>query len=76
MLFDLRALRQWNAAKLRALSRYALRRAGEDRHHCEVLGVESGRRSRDQEDQQAADGDQRNTQRGGPEGVGPGRPRA
>ncbi len=30
MLFDLRALRQWNAAKLRALSRYALRRAGED----------------------------------------------
>ncbi|WP_104657603.1 YihY family inner membrane protein [Ralstonia insidiosa] len=31
MLFDLRALRQWNNAKLRALSRYALRRAGEDR---------------------------------------------
>ena len=31
MLFDTRALRQWNAAKLRALARYALRRAGEDR---------------------------------------------
>ncbi|MCO5398580.1 YihY family inner membrane protein [Ralstonia soli] len=31
MLFDPRALRQWNAAKLRALARYALRRAGEDR---------------------------------------------
>ncbi|MDE2203226.1 MAG: YihY family inner membrane protein [Burkholderiaceae bacterium] len=31
MLFDARVLRQWNAAKLRALARYALRRAGEDR---------------------------------------------
>lgn len=31
MLFDTRALRQWNADKLRALARYALRRAGEDR---------------------------------------------
>lgn len=31
MLFDTQALRQWNAAKLRALARYALRRAGEDR---------------------------------------------
>ena len=31
MLFDTRALRQWNAVKLRALARYALRRAGEDR---------------------------------------------
>ncbi|HWV05570.1 YihY family inner membrane protein [Ralstonia sp.] len=30
MLFSTRALRQWNAAKLRALARYALRRAGED----------------------------------------------
>ena len=30
MLFNTRALRQWNAAKLRALARYALRRAGED----------------------------------------------
>jgi len=31
MLFDPRALRQWNVAKLRALSRYVLRRASEDR---------------------------------------------
>ena len=31
MLFSPRVLRQWNAAKVRALARYALRRAGEDR---------------------------------------------
>ncbi|CAJ0803787.1 hypothetical protein LMG19083_03945 [Ralstonia psammae] len=37
MLFDTRALRQWNAAKLRALARYALRRAGED-HLPQVAG--------------------------------------
>ncbi|CBJ37759.1 tRNA-processing ribonuclease BN [Ralstonia solanacearum CMR15] len=30
MQFDTRVLRQWNVAKLRALQRYALRRAGED----------------------------------------------
>ncbi|CAJ0708945.1 membrane protein [Ralstonia sp. GP73] len=37
MLFDTRALRKWNAAKLRALARYALRRAGED-HLPQVAG--------------------------------------
>ncbi|MBX9432313.1 YihY/virulence factor BrkB family protein, partial [Ralstonia pseudosolanacearum] len=30
MQFDTRVLRQWNVPKLRALQRYALRRAGED----------------------------------------------
>ena len=37
MLFHTRALRKWNAAKLRALARYALRRAGED-HLPQVAG--------------------------------------